>query len=136
MNGVRLGAHRLIRINAVRLLLTAVLLIPAFGGSSLAYVCEMSGEIHGKCCCHHDAPSPSDCAELAKRSCCDVRSTGSARIAKSTRPVPNDQLPAPAALHFTMAGPEPTAACPRPVESPDFTANAPPIFLRNCSLLR
>jgi hypothetical protein len=120
----------------LRLVLTAVLFIPALGGSSLAYVCEMDGKIRRKCCCDHEAPNESDCTKLEKRGCCDVRSTGGEPITKSTRTVSGSQPPASAALMSTIAGIGSTAESLSTRQCFESVANGPPIFLRNCSLLR
>jgi hypothetical protein len=125
----------MMRSKLPRIALTVLLLIPAMGGSSLAYVCEMGGQIQRKCCCDHDAPDTSDCAKLAKRGCCDVRSTGSKSATNSTKPVASYQAHALIALASTvidlasLAPPQSPGACAA------LAANGPPIFLRNCSLL-
>jgi hypothetical protein len=105
------------------------------GGSSLAYVCEMGGQIQRKCCCDHDVPDTSDCAELAKRGCCDVRATGSKPVTKSTKPVTGYQPLASMALASTFIDVASLAPQQSPGACAAFAANGPPIFLRNCSLL-
>jgi hypothetical protein len=125
----------MVQCSLLRLALTTILLIPALGGSSLAYVCEMNGKIQRKCCCDHDAAASGDCAELAKPGCCDVRPAGGESATKSTQTVTSYQLPT-LAFATTVAGLASLAADQRPGQCDHVGTTGPPIFLRNCSLLR
>ena len=124
------------RNGLLRLALTVALLIPALGGSSLAYVCEMDGQIRRECCCDHHAAKNNHYDKLEKRGCCDVRSTGGEPITKSTRTVNGYQPPASPVLTSVVAAVTSTAAYAETVVCERAQAAGPPIFLRNCSVLR
>jgi len=124
------------RSRLLRIALTVLLLIPALGGSSLAYICEMDGQIRRECCCDHGAAKKSDCHKVEKRGCCDVRSTGSDPLTQSTRTVTTQHSPAAVTLTATIADIASLATCRSTGPSPDCIANGPPIFLRHCSFLR
>jgi hypothetical protein len=120
----------------LRIALTALLLIPALGGSSLAYVCEMNGKIQRNCCCDYDTRGTSDCPKLEKRGCCDVRSTGGEPVTKSTATGSSWQAPASVVLTSAIAGVTSSTAYSSLGECRALNATGPPIFLRNCTLLR
>lgn len=121
------------RSGLLRLTLTAVLLIPAVGGSSFAYVCEMDGKIHRECCCDHGAPN-SDCVRLEKRGCCEIRPADSQAATQSTKRATG--YPAPVStVASTVIVSASLGAKRSPDHYPAFAAYGPPIFLRNCSLL-
>ena len=119
------------------LLLALAVLGSQLSVGSLAFACQMDGEVHRSCCCHGEADSSQDAGPRhADCACCDVQ-VGETPLASL---VPGSLVEAP----FSPATPPPyiTPAALLPPTSvqvkPETVAleyPSPPIFLLNSSFL-
>lgn len=115
------------------LLLAAQLLAPGVVLAGSEGHCSMQGDDVRSCCCENGMRGARNCAKLAARACCEMEpgvdttatrsgatpNLGPAVVAQATAPLAMAALP----RHRRVA-----TAC--------RGATGPPIFLRNCSLLR
>ena len=124
--------------------LVAIALVLSTGsGTSIAYLCSMSGEVGPSCCCAsvdatHDAVQPDGTAKVERASCCDVqRYDAQAPLGTHER----SQGYAGAGVIGTVSSAVAPASLPAPCEASLSEPRGPPlslgpaIFVQNCSFL-
>jgi len=115
------------------LLFVAQLLAPGAGRASVGYQCEMDNTVHRSCCCDEGMQRPSSCSRVHAADCCTVRPGAERQATRSDTstnlaPLLSEVVAwTPAALPASVLA---HRRCPLP------GALGPPIFLRNCTLLR
>jgi hypothetical protein len=115
------------------LLLVAQLLAPGIGRASVEFLCEMDNAVHRSCCCENGMRAERRCARVEQADCCTLRPGAEQPATRS------DAAPVVTPLLIEVAAATRVAAADagrRCMVTGPGGAVGPPIFLRNCTILR
>jgi len=115
------------------LLLVAQLLAPGIGRASVEFLCEMDNAVHRSCCCENGMRRERRCARVEQADCCTLRPGAEQPATRS------DSAPVVTPILIEVAAATRVAvddAGRRCMVSGAGGAVGPPIFLRNCTILR
>jgi hypothetical protein len=115
------------------LLLMVQLFAPAIGRASVEFLCEMDGTVHRSCCCDEGMRGERSCSRVEAADCCALRPGAEHRATHS------EASPSVAPILSEVAGAATSARLEAVGGQPPCrfrSAVGPPIFLRNCSILR
>ncbi len=116
------------------LAVAAQLVAPGIGRAGVEWVCAKDNAVHRSCCCEEGMVAGRRCAKLEAPDCCQLRAAADGQATRAG----DTPSPAPLQISRTIAVvPVALAVAGGPCSAaPLRGATGPPIFLRNCSLLR